>query len=55
MENKYIGNVEVDYNFGIIDLREVFDLVSQGIISEEDFQRITRYNYEGIKISRGWN
>ena len=49
------GTAQTDFNFGIINLRNVFDLTTKGKISEEDFHLITGYNYQGIKESRGWN
>jgi hypothetical protein len=49
------GDAQIKFNFGIIGLREVFDLTTSHRISEEDFHLITGYNYQGIKKSRGWN
>ena len=42
------------YSFGDLYLKDLFDLVTEGNLSEEEFHFITEYSYIGLKKSRGW-
>ena len=49
------GSLKIKFDYGIITVQDLFNLTTNGEISEEDFHIITGYNYQGIKKSRGWN
>lgn len=43
------------WEYGVYSLKDMFNLVKEGKISEEEFHEITRYNYQGIKKTREWD
>ena len=53
-ENDIKELVKYLHDSGCYSLHEVFELVEEGQITKEDFKDITRFNYDGVKESRGW-
>ena len=54
MEKEDFFLIRYKYDEGWYSLKDVFDLVTKGVIDEIDFHLITTYDYEGIKKVRGW-
>lgn len=52
--NTYPDIIATFYNYGAIDLKEVFNLVKEEKITKEEFHSITGYSYNGLKESRRW-
>ena len=42
------------YKTGVYSLKDMFYLVKIGTLTEEEFEDITTYYYEGLKETRGW-
>lgn len=51
-ENFYL--ISMKYDCGVYSLKDVFDMVEKGIITEYEFFEITRRNYKGVKQVEGW-
>ena len=49
-----IEDIRCKYDNGIYTLKQVFDLVTNLVITKEEFHSITSYNYDGLKKTRGW-
>ena len=43
------------WEYGGYSLHEIFNMVKENKITEEEFHEITRYNYKGIKKTREWD
>lgn len=43
-----IGLIEYLWTSGSYELKDMIKLVNEGIISEEEFHDITRYNFKGV-------
>ena len=46
--------IAMKYDLGVYTIKEVFDLVEQKVITEQQFFEITRCSYQGIKKMKGW-
>ena len=42
------------YKTGVYSLKDMFNFVKNKHLTEEEFEDITSYSYEGLKESRGW-
>lgn len=43
------------WEYGVYSLHQMFNMVKEKKITEEEFHDITRYNYQGIKKTREWD
>ena len=55
MEKEKLYTLKYMWEYGAYSLHEIFDMVKENKITEEDFNEITRYNYQGIKKLREWD
>ena len=47
--------IKIYYDKGVYTLEDLCNLVINGTITEADFFHITRYNFQGVMKSRGWD
>ena len=46
--------IKYKYEQGTYSLEDVFWMTTLELISKDEFHKITGYNFEGLKKSRGW-
>ena len=54
MTNEDFFLIRYKYDEGLYSLKDVFNFVKEGILTDTDFHLITGYSYEGVKKQRGW-
>lgn len=54
MESENFYLISIKYDYGVYTLKDIFDMVKDGLINEYEFFQITRYSYQGIKQIKGW-
>ena len=55
MNKEQLFLLKYKWEYGVYSLKQIFDMVKENKITEEEFHEITRYNYQGIKKSREWD
>lgn len=55
MNKDDLFNLRYKYEYGVFSLKDIFNMVKEKKINEEEFHIVTGYNYKGIKKSREWD